>query len=123
MHAAFVRHCPRSPLLLVGTDCPALAPVHLRAAAQSLCEGFDAVFHPAEDGGYVLVGLNRPQRALFEGIAWGTSRVMQQTRARARERNLRVRELETLWDVDLPEDLPRLRGLDLGSLAPSGSGI
>jgi rSAM/selenodomain-associated transferase 1 len=109
MHTAFLHHCPRGPLLLIGTDCPALTPDHLRAAARELCGGFDAVFHPAEDGGYVLVGLRRPQSELFFGMTWGTSEVMAQTRARAG--GLRVKELETLWDVDVPADLPRLRTL------------
>ncbi len=107
MHAAFVRHCAQGPLLLVGTDCPALTPEHLRAAARVLCDGFDAVFHPAEDGGYVLVGLRRPQPKLFSGMRWGTSEVMKQTRARTT--GLRVKELEILWDVDVPADLQRLR--------------
>lgn len=107
MHTAFLHHCPRGPLLLVGTDCPALTPGHLRAAAQALCDGFDAVLHPAEDGGYVLVGLRRPQPSLFSGMQWSTADVMAQTRSRARA--LRVREFETLWDVDVPADLPRLR--------------
>lgn len=109
MHTAFVHHCPRAPLLLIGTDCPALQPSHLRDAARSLCEGFDAVFQPAEDGGYVLVGLSRPQPLLFSGIQWSTADVMTQTRSRVGP--LRVKELETLWDVDVPADLPRLRTL------------
>jgi rSAM/selenodomain-associated transferase 1 len=111
MHTAFRLHCVQGPLLLVGTDCPALDPRHLRAAAQALCDGFDAVFHPAQDGGYVLVGLRRPQPLLFSEMAWGTASVMTETRSRARAHGLRVKELETLWDVDVPADLPRLRTL------------
>ncbi len=108
MHAAFARHCAGGPTLLTGTDCPALSATHLRRAARALLDGADAVFHPAEDGGYVLVGLARPQAALFEDVDWSTDRVMAQTRQRAAALGLAVRELETLWDVDLPADLPRL---------------
>ena len=43
----------------------------------------DAVLIPAEDGGYVMVGLQQPQAALFEGMRWSTSTVMAETRARA----------------------------------------
>lgn len=111
MHAAFRLHCMDGPLILIGTDCPALTPAHLRNAAQALCDGQDAVFHPAEDGGYVLVGLHGPVPALFQRIAWSTSTVMSQTRTRAMAGGLRVSELETLWDVDLPEDLLRLKAL------------
>lgn len=114
MHTAFRLHCAQGPLLLIGTDCPVLRPDHLRRAARALIDGEDAVFQPAADGGYVLVGLRRPQAALFDDIAWSTAAVMSQTRARARALNLHVREFETLWDVDVPEDLARLRAFDDG---------
>jgi rSAM/selenodomain-associated transferase 1 len=108
MHTAFRLHCAHGPLLLIGTDCPALRPAHLRQAAQALADGDEAVFYPAEDGGYVLVGLRQPQAALFSDMAWSTPDVMSQTRWRARVLNLPLREFETLWDVDVPEDLERL---------------
>lgn len=109
MHSAFTRHCLHGPLLLTGTDSPPLRPAHLRDAAVALLGGADAVFYPAEDGGYVLVGLRRPQPALFQGMVWSTAEVMAQTRSRARAQGLRVREFETLWDVDVPADLERLK--------------
>ena len=114
MHAAFTafaaeRPGPGSqPLLLIGTDCPAFTPAHLREAAQQLLAGMDAVLTPAEDGGYVLIGLQRPCAGVFEGIDWSTPQVMAQTRARLTALGLRWSELPTLWDVDRPEDLPRL---------------
>ncbi len=109
MHMAFRYHCVRRPLLLTGTDCPPLRPAHLRQAARALLDGDDAVFFPVEDGGYVLVGLRKPQPALFEDMVWSTSEVMSETRKRARALGLRVREFETLWDVDTPSDLARWR--------------
>ena len=111
MDAAFRLHCPQGPLLVIGTDCLALNPKQLHLAAQALCDGHDAVFGPAEDGGYVLVGLRSPQPALFSTMPWGTSEVMSETWARAYAQGLRVMELETLWDVDVPADLPRLSTL------------
>jgi rSAM/selenodomain-associated transferase 1 len=117
MHTAFRLHCAQGPLLVVGTDCPVLRPKHLRAAAQALIAGDDAVFHPAEDGGYALVGLRAPQPALFADMPWSTDRVMPETRARAHAQGLRVREFATLWDVDLPEQLERLGAL-LAKAAP-----
>lgn len=117
MHTAFRLHCARGPLLVVGTDCPVLRPEHLRAAARALIDGNDAVFHPAEDGGYALVGLRAPQPALFADMPWSTDRVMPETRVRAYVQGLRVREFETLWDVDLPEQLERLDAL-LAKAAP-----
>jgi hypothetical protein len=98
--------------LLIGCDCPVLTPAYLREAAAALAEGNDAVFGPAEDGGYVLIGAaRRPPAQLFEGIAWGTSTVMQATRARLARGNWRWRELALLWDLDRPEDLLRMRQL------------
>lgn len=100
------------PVLIIGTDCPALRPHHLRAAAAAL-EAVDAVFIPAEDGGYVLVGLQRTQPGLFAGMTWSTDRVMADTRQRAASLALTIRELPALWDVDLPADLKRLQALQL----------
>ena len=101
-----------APGLLIGCDCPALTPAYLREAAAALAGGNDAVLGPAEDGGYVLIGLARsPPAELFEDIAWGTATVMQETRARLARANWRWRELALLWDVDRPEDLPRLHQL------------
>jgi hypothetical protein len=101
-----------SPGLLIGCDCPALTPAYLREAAAALSGGNDAVFGPAEDGGYVLIGLARsPPAQLFADIAWGTATVMQETRTRLARGNWRWRELAPLWDVDRPEDLRRLRQL------------
>lgn len=111
MLAAFEWQCVRRPVLLVGTDCPALSSVDLQQAAQTLHQGRDAVLIPAEDGGYVLIGLRRPLPALFEGVAWGTERVLEQTRDRLRACGVRWHETAPLWDVDLPADLARLQAL------------
>jgi uncharacterized protein len=98
----------RGPLLLAGSDCPPLSVSHFRRCAAALLDGLDAVFLPAEDGGYVLIGLQRPVAGLFAGIAWGTDRVMEETRARLRAAALRWSEPAYLWDVDRPEDVARL---------------
>ncbi len=94
--------------LLVGSDCPALTARHLRQAERALQDGADAVLVPCEDGGYALIGLRRSDALLFESIAWGSENVMAETRARLTKLGWRWRELETLWDVDRPEDYARL---------------
>ena len=99
--------------LCIGADCPALTTQHLHAAAAALQAGADAVFAPAEDGGYALVGLARHEPRLFAGIDWGGPEVMAQTRARLRSLGLRWQELETLWDVDRPADYNRLQASGL----------
>jgi len=110
MAHAFAVH--GGPMLLIGTDCPALQTTHLARAAGLLRNGNDAVFIPAEDGGYVLVGLRQPQPGLFENIEWGSEQVMAQTCDRLARLGLRWTELLTLWDVDRPADLARLATLE-----------
>jgi len=93
--------------IVIGTDAPALDAAYLREAAAALVS-HDAVFGPALDGGYALVGLRRPAPALFEGIAWSTPQVMGQTRERLARLGLRHAELATLADIDEPADLRHL---------------
>lgn len=109
MLAAFESALAAHPrALLVGSDCPALTARHLRQADRALREGADAVLVPCEDGGYALLGLTRVDARLFDGIAWGAETLMAETRARLSELGWRWRELETLWDIDRPEDYARL---------------
>lgn len=96
--------------LVIGTDCPAMTAAHLRQAARALHE-HDAVVYPAEDGGYVLIGMNAALDPVFSHIDWGTERVMEQTRERLRGIGAHWDEAVTLWDVDRPDDLDRLFAL------------
>ena len=95
--------------LLIGTDCPSLTQDDLKEAAEVLAQGMDAVIGPAEDGGYVLLGLRRFTPELFAGISWGTDLVLEQTRACLQSLGRQWHELKERWDVDRPEDLKRLR--------------
>jgi len=104
------------PAIVIGTDCPALAPEHLRAAATALRDGIDVVIVPVEDGGYGLIGMRRPEPALFAGMAWSTGAVMAETRRRLTRLGLAWREPARLWDIDVPADLERLRRAGLASL-------
>ena len=90
--------------LLIGTDAPALDADYLHQADQAL-RTHDAVFGPAADGGYVLVGLQRLAPALFNGMRWSHDQVMADTRKRLRQCGLRHAELPTLHDVDEAADL------------------
>jgi len=106
------------PALIIGTDCPALTAVHLRAAAEVLRAGTDVVVCPAEDGGYVLIGARKAEPALFSAMPWSTAEVMDETRRRLKALGLTWQEPVTLWDVDAPADLARLRKSGMGNLIP-----
>ena len=95
--------------LLMGTDSPNLTVNDLREASLCLHQNKDAVIGPAEDGGYVLIGLRRFAPELFTDISWGTHAVLEQTRDRFLNLGWEVHELSPRWDVDRPEDVERLK--------------
>ena len=79
-------------------------------AARTLAGGAaDLALGPAEDGGYYLIGLRAPCRALFRDVPWSTDDVTRVTLERAREAGLRVRVLPRWFDVDSEPDLRRLQ--------------
>ena len=92
-------------MLLIGSDCPGLTLQYLQAALIHLESGSDLVLGPASDGGYVLIGLKRHYPALFENVDWGTENVLAQTLAIAARLQLQVAQLQTMTDIDRPEDL------------------
>ena len=109
---------PQLPLLIIGTDCPVLTPAHLQQAADAL-QTRDAVLIPAEDGGYVLIGLAKPLPPVFERVDWSTDRVLAQTRERLQEAGAAWQELPALWDVDEPADWQRWQSLGATPAAAS----
>ncbi len=94
-----------SRVVLVGTDCPLLTADYVGMAMSGL-EQADTVIGPAEDGGYVLLGLQSEQPVIFSDMPWGSSQVYDKTVARL---SGKVMALEARWDVDYVEDLRRLR--------------
>ncbi|MDD5277629.1 MAG: TIGR04282 family arsenosugar biosynthesis glycosyltransferase [Methylovulum sp.] len=97
-------------VILIGCDCPSLTVDDLQQALLSLQNGKHVVIAPAEDGGYVLIGMNTPQRVLFENMPWGSPAVMTKTRQRAGDASLVIHELAMQWDVDMPDDWARFLG-------------
>jgi len=94
-------------VVLIGTDVPSLSAGMLRAADAALA-AHDAVFVPAADGGYALIGLAGPAPSLFDALPWSTDRVMAITRERLAAARLRHVELPTVHDIDAPADLIHL---------------
>lgn len=120
MHRAFARSLMHhGRVLLIGTDAPSLDAAVLRQAASAL-QDHDAVFVPALDGGYALVGQRRADPRWFSDMRWSHDRVMEDTRERLRAAGVRWAELPAVADIDEPADLVHLPpgwldGLDLAS--------
>jgi uncharacterized protein len=90
--------------IVIGTDAPALDAALLRRAADALADS-DAVFVPAVDGGYALIGLRRLLPALFDAMPWSTSAVMATTRERLAQAAWQHTELPAVHDIDEAVDL------------------
>lgn len=94
---------------LLGSDLPDLPARLLREALSSTRANRDAVvLGPAADGGYYLIAMSRPHPELFDGIDWGTDRVLAQTLDAARAAGIPLRLIDSWADVDQPSDLSRL---------------
>lgn len=90
-------------VIIVGTDAPGLTPDILRQAFDALGR-HEFVLGPSSDGGYYLIGLNRMIPGIFEDIPWSTPEVLRLTLSRKT-----ACLLPELYDIDVPEDLGRLR--------------
>lgn len=95
-------------VVLIGADIPAIDMDYIDQAFEMLDHN-PTVLGPAEDGGYVLVGLSKPQPNMFLDIEWGSSKVLQQTIDQL-EPEIPIL-LDTLWDVDRAEDVERFKKL------------
>jgi rSAM/selenodomain-associated transferase 1 len=109
MRAAMVHLFSRgaSAVALVGSDLPHITASHVVAAFDEIARDRNAlVLGPAGDGGYYLIAASR-EPEVFEGMEWGSSRVLAETQRAAAAKGFTVRLLPTLDDVDTPEDLWR----------------
>ena len=104
------------PVVLVGTDIPALTADHLVEAFDALAEN-DLVLGPSTDGGYWLVGCRTPVD-IFKDIAWGTAHVLARTLDLAHKQGLSVHLLPALDDIDTPEDWRRHQPSSIGPPKP-----
>jgi len=105
---------------VLSSDIPTL-PTRLLVEAASilLAEGSHAVLGPAEDGGYYLLGLKQAHASLFADIAWSTENVADATRARARQIEVPLIEIDPWYDVDDAPSLGLLLSEQSGYAAPA----
>lgn len=97
-----------SGVIAMDADSPTLPGEYLQGAVDHLRRGVDVVLGPALDGGYYLIGLRAPERRLFDGMAWSTNTVCNETILRARSLGKKVVILDAWYDVDTASDLDRL---------------
>ena len=95
------------PVLLMGSDCPALTAAVIREAAHQF-QTHDALLVPVADGGYVLIGLKSPCPTLFDHMPWSTASVAAETLARMAALSFKVWRGPLLHDIDEPADLAHL---------------
>jgi uncharacterized protein len=107
--ARVFRDLPPGPTIIIGSDIPALGPQHIAAAFKAL-GNHDAVFGPAADGGYWLVGFGRRRlpRRLFSDVRWSSAHALADTLA-GLPRAFTIAFLETLEDIDDMESYLRWR--------------
>lgn len=91
--------------VLIGTDCPGLDFSTINQALHYISNKQCSVIVPAEDGGYVLIGLSGRQVDIFKDMEWGSPQVCDVTLQRI---NGQVELLPPLWDLDRITDLERL---------------
>jgi rSAM/selenodomain-associated transferase 1 len=104
--------------IALGADSPGLPLRLVERACVSLRAGTDAVFGPADDGGFYLLGLRRCPTGLLSGIPWSQSDTLAHAVARCADCGLQTSLLDSWFDVDHPEDLLRLRTmLEEGEIA------
>jgi rSAM/selenodomain-associated transferase 1 len=105
-----MRDLPPGPVVIVGSDIPGIVRGHVAEAFRALGSS-DAVFGPAHDGGYWLVGLKRRPRVaeIFGNVRWSGEHALADTLANVKRAGLTVATLCTLGDVDTVEDYEGLR--------------
>ena len=92
-------------VVLIGSDCLEMTPFYIRSAFNSLKSSRDIVLGPANDGGYVLIGMRKSYKPVFTNIPWGSASVMTTTLSRIKSLGLTSHVLEPLIDIDNINDL------------------
>ena len=105
LHSAFAEAYAQGArrIVLIGSDCPEVSEADVVKAWAALARN-DLILGPSADGGYWLIGLREPRPSLFDGIAWSTESVMDDTIGRASALGLRIELLRRLADVDTEAD-------------------
>lgn len=91
-------------IVLIGSDLPDINKHHIQKGIEALDQN-TAVFGPAEDGGYYLIGLSQLIPEIFNNKPWSQSHLLKETLQELQSLNTSVGTLEPLNDIDTFEDL------------------
>jgi rSAM/selenodomain-associated transferase 1 len=108
--AAIFQSAPKGPVVIIGADIPDITPALIEKAFRALGD-HDAVFGPAPDGGYWLVGLKRSTRVvpahLFENVRWSSPHALADSIATLGDAHVAM--IDSLQDVDIVSDLDLIK--------------
>jgi uncharacterized protein len=103
-------------VVIIGSDSPSLPVSYIN---QTLTSDKDFILGPSIDGGYYLIAMTGKVSEVFDGIAWGTDQVLDETLNRVKKTGISLELLPVWYDVDMPEDLKFLK-THLKLIAQSG---
>jgi rSAM/selenodomain-associated transferase 1 len=104
--ARMLGQVPQGPACLIGADIPAITRKEIAQGFTAL-GNHDAVFGPAPDGGFWLIGLKHPRRQpphFFKNVRWSSENALADSIATLPDH--RIARIATLRDVDTADDLP-----------------
>lgn len=103
-----LRRLPSGPVVIIGSDIPGIRAADIAQAFRALGP-HAAVFGPARDGGYWLIGLRRARRGInpFTNVRWSSAHALEDTLRNLADRPVML--LRTLADVDDGEDWRRFQ--------------
>ncbi|MEJ2115330.1 MAG: glycosyltransferase, partial [Gammaproteobacteria bacterium] len=105
MHQAIKEHLDNNTnVVLIGSDCLEIDATYIQQAFEKLNLDNDVVLGPTKDGGYALIGVNKLNISIFQGINWSSNQVLQQTKDKASKLNWNVSCLPIIRDLDLLDD-------------------
>ena len=93
-------------VVIIGSDSPSLPVSYIN---QALNSDKDLMLGPSTDGGYYLIAMKGKVSEVFDGIAWGTEQVLDETLNRVKKAGVSLELLPVWYDVDFPEDLKFLK--------------
>jgi len=104
-------------IVLIGGDLPPV-PLHFFDQAYALLEAPDkpVVLGPSRDGGYYLVGSNRPTPQIFQGMSWSHSEVLTETQNKLASLKVDYHLLSPWFDIDTTDDLRHLESVSDNAL-------